>query len=129
MKIQTIVLAILFTASAAANAAEGEAKAETKPGLLQRGATVDTPIPETYEPLNSTYVEGGEKLNEDIEDSWELKKEAEEREDKAARPPAAQTPEQRALEQRIQEPGSGAAKPPLPQLEKDDKSLRIRESQ
>lgn len=127
MKTQ-IVFAILLAASVGAvSAAEGDAKAEAKPGLLKRGATVDKPIPETYEPLNSTYVEGGEKLNEDIEDSWELKKEAEERENKAAKPPVAQTPEQRALEQRIQEPGSGAANPPLPTLEKDDKSLRIRE--
>jgi len=128
MKIYTIFTAV-FLALAGANAigAEGDTKTEAKPNLLKRGATVDKPIADTYEPLNSTYVEEGEKLNEDIEQSWQMKKRAQEQADKAARPPATPSAERRELEQRIQEPGSGSPNPPLPKLEKDEKSIRISE--
>ncbi len=97
----------------------------SQPGLLKRGATVDKPIPDTYEPLNSTYVGDGEKLNENIEQSWELKKRARERE--AAAAATGNSSERQALEKRIQEPGSAATTPAPPQVESQDDSLRIRE--
>lgn len=128
MKIHTVLATVVLASiGTGAIAAEGDTKTETKPSLLKRGATVDKPIPETYEPLNSTYVEGGEKLNEDIEQSWKLKKDAQERTEQAAKAAAPLTPEQKELEQRIQEPGTGTVNPPLPTLEKNEKSLRISE--
>ena len=99
----------------------------SKPGLLKRGATVDKPIPDTYEPLNSTYVGDGEKLNETIEQSWELKKQAREQEEAAAA--ATNSAERQALEKRIQEPGAATPAPASPQVESNDGSLRIREPQ
>lgn len=97
----------------------------SQPGLLKRGATVDKPIPDTYEPLNSTYVGDGEKLNETIEQSWELKKQAREQEEAAAA--VSNSAERQALEKRIQEPGATTAAPAAPQVESQDGSLRIRE--
>ena len=117
---------LIAVVAAWAGTAVAEPAAEPKPGLLKRGATVDKPIPETYEPLNSTYVEGGEKLNESIEQSWELKKKAKEQQEQAAQPPKP-TPERQALENRIEEPGADASSAPLPQLETQEKSIRISE--
>lgn len=118
--------AVLIAMLAAWGGVAAEPAAEPKPGLLKRGTTVDKPIAETYEPLNSTYVEGGEKLNESIEQSWELKKKAKEQQEQAAQSPAP-TPERQALEQRIDEPGGEATAPPLPKLETQEKAIRISE--
>lgn len=126
--IRRAMLIAMLAAGAGAVAAEPatEPAAEPKPSLLKRGATVDKPIPETYEPLNSTYVEGGEKLNESIEQSWELKKKAKEQQEQAVQPPVP-TPERQALEQRIDEPGGEATAPPLPKLQTQEKAIRISE--
>lgn len=123
--IATLAAMVASGTMAAEPASSAAESAPPKPGILKRGATVDKPIPETYEPLNSTYVEGGEKLNETIEQSWELKKKAREREEKAAEPP--ETSERKALEGRIEEPGSGAPEASLPRLETQEKSIRISE--
>jgi hypothetical protein len=126
--IRAVVLFTMLAAWAGTAVAEPvpEPGPEPKPGLLKRGATVDKPIPETYEPLNSTYVEGGEKLNESIEQSWELKKKAREQQEQAAQPPAP-TAERKALEERIEEPGAATQPAPLPTLESQEKSIRITE--
>ncbi|MGH8453688.1 MAG: hypothetical protein ACRES4_03250 [Nevskiales bacterium] len=117
------ILCILATTTLLSQAALSEEPAgET--GLLKRAATVDKPIPETYEPLNSTYVGDGEKLNENIEQSWELKKRAREREEAATA--AANSAERQALEKRIQEPGTGPAPASEPQVVDSGKSLEIR---
>jgi hypothetical protein len=93
-------------------------------GLFKRAASVDKPIPETYEPLNSTYVGDGEKLNEDIEQSWELKKQT--REQEAAAAAKANSAERQALEKRIQEPGDSSVPLSEPQISDTGKSLEIR---
>jgi hypothetical protein len=94
-------------------------------GILKRAAQVDDPIPETYEPLNSTYVGDGERLNETIEQSWQLKKEAKAREEAAAAIPPS--PERQALEQRIQEPGSGPQVLAEPQVRDTGNGLQIKD--
>lgn len=123
---KTLAILSLVGVLGLAGAALAEEPA-SKPGLLKRGATVDKPIPDTYEPLNSTYVGDGEKLNETIEQSWELKKQAREQEEAAAA--ETNSAERQALEKRIQEPGTPAATPVPPQVESNDGSLRIREPQ
>ena len=99
-------------------------ESDGKASLLKRAAAVDKPIPETYEPLNSTYVGDGEKLNENIEQSWELKKQAKEREDATAN--AAGNAERQALDKRIQEPGLSSATPPEPRISDTGKGLEIK---
>lgn len=111
-------VALLLSGVARAEDAGGEA------GLLKRAASVDNPIPDTYEPLSSTYVGDGEKLNQTIEQSWQLKKQAREREQAAASPPPS--PERQALEQRIQEPGSQPATESEPQVRDTGSGLYIR---
>jgi hypothetical protein len=113
-----MLTALILPFSAFSEEAEGEA------GLFKRAAKVDKPIPETYEPLNSTYVGDGEKLNETIEQSWELKKHAREREQAAAA--AENNDERRALEKRIQEPGASSAPSSEPQISDTGKSLEIK---
>jgi hypothetical protein len=93
-------------------------------GLLKRAANVDKPIPETYEPLNSTYVGDGERLNQTIEQSWQLKRQA--REQQAQEAAAADSAERRALEGRIQEPGQAPAAPAEPRVVDTGKRLEIR---
>jgi hypothetical protein len=97
-------------------------------GLLKRAASVDKPIPETYEPLNSTYVGDGEKLNQTIEQSWQLKKEAREQgaADRATPASAVGGSGRETLESRIQEPGPGPAPIVEPQVQDTGKSLEIK---
>jgi hypothetical protein len=58
----TGVLALAISLPTAAEEAGGA-------GLLKRAANVDKPIAETYEPLSSTYIGAGERLNQTIEQS------------------------------------------------------------
>ncbi len=93
-------------------------------GLLKRAAQVDDPIAETYEPLSSTYVGDGERLNQTIEQSWQLKKEAKARAETSAK--AEDSLARRALEQRIQEPGTAPSVSSEPEIRHTDKGLEIK---
>lgn len=117
------VVAGLLVAGVQAQDAGTEAGSEE--GVLKRAAKVDKPIADTYEPLNSTYVGDGERLNESIEQSWQLKKQAREREQAAA----SGSPERAELEKRIQEPGELRSGPDEPEVTSTDNSIRIREPQ
>lgn len=97
------MLCLLVTIAAVLPSTALAQEATDEPGLLKRAAKVDKPIADTYEPLNSTYVGDGERLNESIEQSWQLKKRAKEQETLEA---AGHSAERDALEQRIQEPGA-----------------------
>lgn len=94
-------------------------------GLLQRAAEVDDPIPETYEPLNSTYVDKGEQLDDTIEQSWQLQKAAEDRGTSATDSSGGDDAERELLESRIQEPGLSPRPEPEPAITDTGDSLRI----
>ena len=93
-------------------------------GLLERAANVDDPIPETYEPLNSTFVGDGEALNQTIEQSWQLKKQAREREQATAASDGS--PARETLEKTIQEPGINPVSSPEPTITDTGNSLEIK---
>lgn len=99
-------------------------EAGSEDGILKRAAKVDKPIADTYEPLNSTYVGDGDRLNESIEQSWQLKKQAREREQAEQ---ASGNPERAELEKRIQEPGELQSGPGEPEVTSTEDSIRIRE--
>jgi hypothetical protein len=103
------------------------AGAEEPTGLFKRAANVDKPIPETYEPLDSTYMGEGGRLDDTIEQSWKLREEAGEAD--ASGPdlqPVNTGSSREELEKRIQEPGVRPAQPPEPAVTDTGKSLEIR---
>lgn len=111
-------------------AAAVSAEPEGEVGLLKRGAKVDKPIADTYEPLNSTYVGDGERLNDSIEQSWSLKRGIGgigDRRPAVTGTGEADSAERESLEQRIQEPGQSGPVQPEPSVETTDDSLSIRE--
>jgi hypothetical protein len=115
----TGVLALAISLPTAAEEAGGA-------GLLKRAANVDKPIAETYEPLSSTYIGDGERLNQTIEQSWQLRQAARESQQRDAADAAIASPERKALEQRIQEPGLAAPADGEPRVIDTGDRLEIR---
>jgi hypothetical protein len=125
--VPALAVSVAMTNAALAQDAAAGPVEEEKGSLLR--PKVDQPIPDTYEPLGGTRWDEGDAHTQEIRESWELKKQAEGRQEVVDEEPApAISPATRRIPIQESIPGAAPAVQDGTVVEEGDESLRIREN-